>query len=157
MVAKKTKKEAPSAQPKHYIPLDEGRDLAKKLLATHNGIASAAAAASNITGGTITDFAKGKARVGIAMAKRLRAALAGTPMPKMNRGGKAVGAPKAAVLIAKAELFEHLYNLGQTLGGEWKFKRKAGPFWVAVLVLADVDMAGFCAIAAARGAETYAM
>lgn len=150
---------APPPLPRHYknAPL-----LFKQYLLLHNNDIGAAAKAANISPNYFSEIGKRRQNFSRNAQDRIKAAMEGSPLPPVPpRGGhpnsqKKSSIIRTAVIIAKSELFETLlYDVGQTMGGEWAFKRKTGGEWIGVIQMAGSKLNGFLALATQQGAEHF--
>lgn len=139
--------------------LKKAPPIFKRLMEQHGNDMHRAAEYANMSRTYFNEMAMRKKEVSPGAKKRIQAALDGAPLPPafvhpVVRVLKDK-ATQTAVIVAKTDNFEGLYDIAQTMGGEWAFKRKAGTHWVGVMRMVGAKMKGFLALAATQGAETY--
>lgn len=135
-------------------PLNKYPPLIRELIQKHEGnMLAASRAVGRVTAYWLNKFATGT-EFDEKAKSIVQKALAGEVVPPSMRGGD--NSVRNAILIVRSDLFEKLYDIGITMGGEWKMKTKAGGFWIGVIAMPGKELTPFLALATAKGVESYA-
>lgn len=144
----------PSLQPK--AKLNNAPPLIKALLKKFgDNRAEAARALGYTTSNPIIAWGTGRKSITPEDKTRIQAVIDGDGTQSPVHQKRKIGFEKTAIVISKADLFEQLYDVAKTMGGEWRFKKKAGSFWIGVVQMNERKLTGFLALATAQGVESY--
>lgn len=155
MASKKPRKTLKTKHEKlqRKMALNEYPPLIRELLEKHEGnMLSASRAVGRATGYWLNRMAMNPSQFNQKAREIVTRAIAGDAIQPFARGP---GVPGTAVIISKTDRFEQLYNIGQTMGGEWVFKRRAGPDWVGIVKMPGNELQAFLALCRAKAAEIY--
>lgn len=129
-----------------------------KLVAKFSGNRSKAARAIGLSdSGKLNALGHRKVEMTDDIKARIGAALRGEHVPEAITKDRRSAKPAGALIgvVAKAAIFEKLYNLGEGLGGVWKFKRHIGKEWIGFIAMAEADAQDFKVLAERRRAEIF--